>query len=69
VLKEAAKIPKHELSDGTFDKWLQKATFWSQVNAYPSKTLNFLFLKRLQTDIQYFIVGGGGAETIFYNCH
>jgi hypothetical protein len=27
VLREATKFPKHGFSDGTFDKWLHKATF------------------------------------------
>jgi hypothetical protein len=27
VLKEAMKFPKQGFSDGTFDKWLHKATF------------------------------------------
>ncbi len=67
MLKEVAKFPKHGFSNGTFDKWLHKATFWSQVNAYPFEALNFLSLKRLQTNIQHIIVGGGGVETIF--CH
>jgi hypothetical protein len=29
VLREVAKFPKHGFLDGTFDKWLHKATFWS----------------------------------------
>jgi hypothetical protein len=29
VLKEAMKFPKQGFSDGTFGKWLHKATFWS----------------------------------------
>jgi hypothetical protein len=44
-LKEATKFPKHGFLDGTFEKWFHKATFWSQVNAYPFKVLNFLSLK------------------------
>jgi hypothetical protein len=28
MLKEAKKIPKDGFLDGTFDKWLHKATFW-----------------------------------------
>jgi hypothetical protein len=27
VLRETTKFPKHGFSDGTFDKWLHKATF------------------------------------------
>jgi hypothetical protein len=44
VLKEATKFPKHGFLDGTFDKWLHKANFWSQVNAYP---FDLFSLKRL----------------------
>jgi hypothetical protein len=29
VLREAIKFPKHGFSNGTFDKWFYKATFWS----------------------------------------
>jgi hypothetical protein len=29
VLKEARKFSKHGFLDGTFEKWLHKATFWS----------------------------------------
>ncbi len=28
VLKEGVKFPKHRFLDGTFDKWLHKATLW-----------------------------------------
>ncbi len=29
VLKEVKKFPQHGFSNGTFDKWLYKVTFWS----------------------------------------
>ncbi len=67
MLKEATKFPKQGFSNGTFDKWLHKATFWSQVNVFPSMTLNSLYLKQLKTHIQHSAVGSGGGETIF--CH
>jgi hypothetical protein len=41
VLKETTKFPQHGFSDGTFDKWLHKATLWPQINAYPFEALNF----------------------------
>jgi hypothetical protein len=45
VLKETRKFSKHGFSNGTFDKWLYKVTFWSQVNDYQFKPLNLLSLK------------------------
>ncbi len=45
VLKEARKFSKHGFSNGTFGKWLYKATLWSQVNDYQFKPLNLLSLK------------------------
>ncbi len=45
VLKETRKFSKHGFSNGTFDKWLYKVTFWSQVNDYQFKLLNLLSLK------------------------
>jgi hypothetical protein len=56
VLKEATKFPKHRFLDGTFDKWLHKKTFGSQVNAYPFEALNLLSLKQLQIDIQHITI-------------
>lgn len=35
VLREVAKFPKQGFLNGTFDKWLHKATFWSQVQTIP----------------------------------
>jgi hypothetical protein len=67
VLREATKFPKHGFLDGTFDKWLYKMTFWSQVNAYPFEDLNLLSLRQLQIDIQHIAIGGGGAKFII--CH
>ncbi len=31
VLKKAKKFPKQGFYDSMFDKWLHKATFWSEV--------------------------------------
>jgi len=69
VLRETTKFPKHGFLDGTFEKWLHKATLWSHVNAYPSEALNFLSLKRLQTNIHHIVIGGGGVETMIYHYH
>ncbi len=69
VLKEARKFSKHGFSNGTFGKWLYKATLWSQVNDYQFKPLNLLSLKCLQTDIQHIAIGGGGAKIICYHYH
>ncbi len=69
VLKETRKFSKHGFSNGTFDKWLYKVTFWSQVNDYQFKPLNLLSLKWLQTNIQHIVIGGGGAKIICCHCH
>jgi hypothetical protein len=68
-LKEARKISKHGFSNGTFDKWLYKVTFQSQVNGYQFKPLNLLFLKWLQTNIQHIIVRSGGTKIICCHLH
>jgi hypothetical protein len=47
--------------------WLDKVTFWSQVNAYPFEDLNLLSLNQSQIDIQHIAIGSGGAKIIF--CH
>ncbi len=69
VLKEATKFPKHRFLDGTFDKWLHKTIFWSQVNAYPFEALNSLSLKQLQIDIQHITIWRRGGKFIFCHCH
>jgi hypothetical protein len=69
VLKEATKFPKQRFWNGTFDRWLHKVTFWSQVNVFPSETLNFLYLKWLKTHIQHFVTGGGGGGVETIVCH
>ncbi len=68
-MREARKFPKEGFSNGTFDKWLYKVTFWSQVNDYQFKPLNLLSLKWLQTDIQHITVRGGGAKIICGHHH
>jgi hypothetical protein len=69
VLRETRKFSKHGFSNGTFDKWLYKATFWSQVNDYQFKPLNLLSFKWLQIDIQHIAVGGGRTKIICCHCH
>ncbi len=69
MLKEATKFPKHIFLDGTFDKWLHKTIFWSQVNAYPFEALNSLSLKQLQIDIQHITIWRRGGKFIFCHCH
>jgi hypothetical protein len=69
VSKETIKFPKLGFSNGTFDKWGHKVTFWSQMNAYPLEALNLLSLKQLQTDIQHITIKGGSVETIFSHHH
>ncbi len=48
MLKEVAKFPKQGFLNGTFDKWLHKATFWSHENLFPIQEIQVFVFEMIE---------------------